>query len=127
MTDPEVPETAPPTSANGLLRLSRRQETDTVILDVAGDLDSFTAPRFQTAAEQALADRPAALVLDLSAVEFMASAGLTVLVDLDRQAAPHTAVRVVAANRAILRPLQIMGLDEKLTIFASIEDALAAS
>lgn len=52
-----------------------------VVLVVAGEIDLLTAPQFQEALTRALEDRPETLVVDLSKVEFMGSAGLAALVD----------------------------------------------
>jgi anti-sigma B factor antagonist len=70
--------------------------------------------------------RPAtAVVLDLSAVSFLATAGLGVLAcaqqDCERQG---RALRVVATQRAVPRPITLTGLDRVLETTASIEDAL---
>lgn len=63
------------------------------------------------------------LVIDLSAVDFLASAGMAVLVWAHRQAEPAD-VRVVASSRLTLRPLQLTRLTDELAVFLSLPAAL---
>ena len=53
----------------------------TVTLTVVGEVDAFTAPRLRPLIASQLESQPRELVLDLSAVEFLGSAGLAVLVE----------------------------------------------
>jgi anti-sigma B factor antagonist len=105
-------------------QLSTEPDGRTVILSATGDVDMISAPQLEEAARRALADAPPALVLDLSEVTFMSSAGLSVLVHTQKNAPAATEVRIVAAGAATLRPLQLMGLDQELTLFATREEAL---
>lgn len=97
-----------------------------VVLVVAGEVDLLTVPQFQEALTLALENRPETLVVDLSKVEFMGSAGLAALVGAYQSAGEHTRLRVVAASTAILRPLQLTGLDKEINVYPSREDAFAA-
>ncbi len=109
--------------ADGVVTLER--EGDAVVLRVTGELDLATAPKVQQKTDAALRERPPVLVIDLTAVTFLASAGMAVLVAAHRQAAPGTAVRVVAASRVTLRPLQLTKLTAELAVFPTTEQALA--
>jgi anti-anti-sigma factor len=126
MTEPTFPEPSAENKAMapGELRIDSARRADTVVLRVIGELDTATAPQLLSAADAALASRPAALVLDLAGVNFLASAGLTAMVSIQRQAAPDVVVQVVAASRITLRPLQLTRLDQQLPIFPSVEAAL---
>jgi len=75
--------------------------------------------------DPALAEQPPVLVVDLSRVEFLASPGLTALLTIHRNAGPGTAVRIVASGRATLRPIQLTGLEDSLSLFPTREAALA--
>ena len=70
--------------------------------------------------------RPRVVVVDLSGAGFLSSAGLAALVDLHRRAAPDTRFRVVAKEPTVLRPLEISGLTDLLTVRPTLDDALAA-
>jgi anti-sigma B factor antagonist len=97
---------------------------DGVVLHVSGELDLGTASRLTEAVEDALRDGPSVLVIDLSAVEFLASRGLEVLV-LAQQAAGKTSVRVVANSGPTVRALRVSGLRGYLDVHDSVTDALA--
>lgn len=98
----------------------------TLVLAVGGDVDLHTAPVLREAIDSALGHRPRRLVVDLSLVRFLNSAGLTILLTAHRQAGQHTDLRLVATTRAVWRPLQITRLHEQLIIHASRSAAIAA-
>jgi anti-sigma B factor antagonist len=95
------------------------------VLVVVGEVDMASAGQLRSEVFRCLAERPAVLVLDLAAVTFLDSAGLAVLVEAHRAAAPHTALCVVADQHAVLSPIQITELDRVLAVYASVEHALA--
>ena len=76
--------------------------------------------------ERAARLRPALLVLDLTAVTFLASSGMAELVRTHRQLEGEIPVRVVATGRLVLRPLELTRLTDELAIHATLADALAA-
>jgi anti-sigma B factor antagonist len=67
-----------------------------VVLGVSGVVDMLTAPALEDAISTALGKTPGALVINLSDVEFLASAGMGVLVAAHDQAAPEVGFAVVA-------------------------------
>lgn len=95
------------------------------VLVVVGEVEMMTMSRFEEALNSALSERPETLVVDLGKVEFFASAGMNALVAAYQQAGMDTAVRVVASNRATVRPLEVTGLDRTIPIYSSVELALA--
>ncbi|WP_410596419.1 STAS domain-containing protein [Amycolatopsis sp. lyj-23] len=111
----------------GEFRIARTEQEDAVVVEVAGDVDTTTAPALVQAADEALAEQPQVLVVDLTRVEFLASPGLTALLTIHRNAGTATAVRIVASGRATLRPIQLTGLEESLSLFPTREAALAGS
>lgn len=95
------------------------------VLPVSGDVDMVTAPKFEQALTSALEERPETLVVDLTGVDFFASAGLSSLVTVYQQAEGRTELRVVAPNTATARPLQVTALDRRIPVHASREEALS--
>jgi anti-sigma B factor antagonist len=95
------------------------------ILAVHGELDTFTAPRLAEAIEQGLATSTTGLVVDLSKLEFLASAGMSVLLN-GHKSAQESGKRliVVADGPATSRPMRLMGLDRELDLRASLDAAL---
>jgi anti-sigma B factor antagonist len=102
---------------------------DAVVLTISGELDVVTAPTVAGHIERHFADRAAddnrLLVLDLSEVTFLASAGLAVLASTSALATRHNAeVRLVVNSRVVLRPLTLTGLDKALTIAPDLATAM---
>lgn len=98
---------------------------DTVVV-VAGELDVLTAPKLDEQISVALESEPPLLVIDLTDVTFLGSAGMTSLVAAHRMAGTATTVRIVASGRTTARAMQIVGLDQQLPIYATLGDAVAA-
>ncbi|GAB2772103.1 STAS domain-containing protein [Amycolatopsis magusensis] len=107
------------------LTVRTERQGATVILVLTGEIDLLTAPRMREAGAEALREGPAALVLDLTDVSFLASAGLEALVELQEKTGGTAPLRVVAGNSATLRPLEITGLTEVLAVYPSLAEALA--
>ncbi|WP_165944540.1 STAS domain-containing protein [Saccharopolyspora terrae] len=100
----------------------------TLFVTATGEVELVNSPQLESVLNQALADKPDVLVLDLMDVTFLSSAGLAVLVRAHRDAeAVGTRFRVVAANAATLRPIQLMGLDQEFDVYADREDALSGA
>ncbi|MFC0429780.1 STAS domain-containing protein [Kutzneria buriramensis] len=98
------------------------------LLHVTGEVDMETEPMLRESLAMALAPAPAALVLDLTGVTFFASAGLHVLVDFQHDmTARGLDMLVVADTRIVLRPLEITGVDQLVTLVSSVDQALAHS
>jgi anti-anti-sigma factor len=109
------------------------QEVDggAVVVCVRGDVDSNTVDRLVSALDdglQASASAPArALVIELARVTYFGSAGLNaVLGCYESGLADGIAVRVVATNPEVVRPIEVTKLDRVLRPYPSIADALAA-
>jgi anti-sigma B factor antagonist len=94
------------------------------VVDVAGELDTLTAPRLLDTLHTLLRQRSTVLVVDLTAVTFMGSAGISVLVETHQHATPHIDLRVVAATPVTLRPLHATGVDTVLNLYPSRTAAL---
>ncbi|UOX90445.1 STAS domain-containing protein [Amycolatopsis sp. FBCC-B4732] len=108
------------------LKLSEELIGRTAILALDGEFDLYTAPEVDLALDLILRRAPRRLVVDLSQVSFLNSAGLEVLLGCHRRAAPQTDLRIVAATRSTWRFLQIARLHETLVIHTSRAAAVAA-
>ncbi|MGO4444359.1 STAS domain-containing protein [Mycobacterium sp. 2YAF39] len=96
------------------------------VLAVGGEVDLATIPAFQAAIAEALAQRPTALIIDLSAVDFLASAGLQALVATHETVSGAAGFAVVADGPATSRPIELTGLDQILALHSSLSEAKAA-
>ncbi len=92
-------------------------EDGAVTVTVVGEVDTFTAPVLRSSLDTQLEQQPRELVIDLSGVQFLGSAGLAVLVETQKSArARDVGLRLVATTRAVTRPLEVTGLIDLFTI-----------
>jgi anti-sigma B factor antagonist len=100
-----------------LLELSMRTATDgKVIVAAIGEVDAFTAASLRSMLNALLEREPPELVLDLSGIRFLGSAGLAVLVETQKAARVRdVALRLIGTNRAVTRPLEVTGLIDLFT------------
>lgn len=107
------------------IRVSRAGGAATV-LTVLGEVDVAAAMRLSSAITSHTAARPAILVLDLSEVELLSSAGIAVLLGSTKRSTAVTRFRIVASSRVVLDPIDVLGLMSILPIYPSLDEALAA-
>jgi anti-sigma B factor antagonist len=101
---------------------------ETILCVLSGDIDAATGPRLQQELTEAVAERPAHLVIDLSGIEFMGSAGLKILTEIhaaQQDVGSHLAI-AVGHNRAAVRPIQVTELDQLLDIHTEQASAVEA-
>ena len=96
------------------------------VLSVSGEIDLATIPAFEAAIADALTQRPTALIVDLSGVDFLASSGLQALVATRESLTGAAGFAVVANGPATSRPIQLTGLEEILSLHPTVADARSA-
>ncbi len=96
----------------------------TVVVAVSGDVDIATAPELAEAIQAAAREEPAALIVDLSRVEFLASAGMSLLITAHRDIAPSARFGVVADGPSTSRPLKMIGIDTVFALYRTLGEAL---
>ena len=112
------------------LDLAADPSVDHVLVTVRGDIDYSTQDRLRRyLRESAAVLGPRVLVLDLTAVTFFGSAGLTVLLEAAEDAARlSTAVHplrvVVDESRHVIAPLQISGMQAVIRLHHDLDEAL---
>ncbi len=94
------------------------------VIAVKGEIDGSSAPSLQDKILPLL-QNDAALVLDLSAVGYMSSAGLRMLLLLYRQAASHNGqVALTGLAESIRDTMEVTGFLKFFTVAASVDEAL---
>ncbi|WP_028476806.1 STAS domain-containing protein [Nocardia sp. CNY236] len=96
------------------------------VLTVTGEIDLATAPALESAIDAVLDDKPSALIIDLTAVGFLASAGMAALVAAHQRAGTSTAIAIVADGPATSRQLKMTSLDQVFSLYSTLEAALMA-
>lgn len=105
---------------------SATSDAGITVLAVTGTVDLATAPALEEAVDAAVSDGPKTLIIDLTGVDFLASAGMAILVATQRRLGDDAAFAVVADGPATARPFRLTGLDEVIQLFATVEEARAA-
>ncbi len=113
-------------SSASTCEVTERWVGQVAIVAVSGVIDALTAPQFEQALRAAVANQPEGLVVDLTAVEFLASAGMGVLVAAHDAAGDGTRFCVVADGPATSRPLKLVGIADIVPLRATLEAALEA-
>lgn len=97
-----------------------------VVLSVRGVLDALTAPQLTKEIAAELADHPTTLIVDLTDVTFLASAGVSAILH-GHVAAGSTRFAVVADGPITAGPMSLAGVDVLLMdIYPSLAAALVS-
>jgi anti-sigma B factor antagonist len=95
------------------------------VVAASGDLDMLTAPQLRDAVQSALSKSPTGLIVDLTQVNFLGSAGMQVLMEAHNQTdGTETRFAVVADGAATSRPLKITGITDLIDLFSTLDVAL---
>lgn len=93
---------------------------------LAGELDSYSAPRLRALLESLVAPPRPAFLVDLSGLEYIDSVGLGVLVAGLKQASDRAGVMaLVGPTPTVERVLRVTGLDKVFLVFADETQAQA--
>ncbi len=99
-------------------------EKDITILKLTGDIDSRSAPEFQDQAQTLVREKPK-LLIDMSEVKFMSSAGLRVILSLWRQKPAGSRIILAGLSEPIKDTMEVTGFLELFTLTATIPEGLA--
>lgn len=95
-----------------------------VVVTAAGAVDMLTAPQLQEVVTAAVRRKPAGLIIDLTDVDFLGSAGMQVLIVTRNQLVDGMRLAVVADGPATSRPLKIIGVADYIDLFSSLDVAV---
>jgi anti-sigma B factor antagonist len=110
------------------LSVNTRNAEGVVVVEVAGEVDVYTAPTLRQHLRDATGGTAPRVVVDLSEVNFLDSTGLGVLVGaMGRVREADGSMRLVVSSDHILKVLRITGLDALIPVDADAAAAVAAS
>ena len=109
---------------SGRFTVTPRRDGEILVLHARGDLDVLTAPTLSTYLDIGLASAPAVVIVDITDVTFLSSAGIGLLVETHRLTERGgISLRVVADGPATSRPLRMMRIDEMIDLYPSLAEA----
>ena len=98
----------------------------TAVISVSGVIDMLTSPQLEASIDACLAKKPAAVIVDLRDVDFLASAGMGVLVVARDRVSGTAGFAVVADGPATSRPLKLVGLADVIGMYPTLQEARTA-
>jgi anti-sigma B factor antagonist len=108
------------------LWLSAEQHGSTTVVTIRGDLDIVTSGRFDDCLKQARTVSKR-IILDLAGVEFMDTSALAVIVGhWKKLEAEGGSLALAGARYRYTKSLWITGLADRLTMYDSVEQGVAA-
>lgn len=97
---------------------------DVAVVSATGAIDMLTAPQLAEGIRASLSKQPKAVIVNLTDVDFLASAGMQVLVVANEEAGTDTRLVIVADGPATSRPLKITGISDFIDLFPTLDEAL---
>jgi anti-sigma B factor antagonist len=98
-----------------------------VVVSLAGELDLYNAHAVREALLECAAEAPERLIVDLSAVKFIDSTALGVLIEARTRMANRRGFLLAAPGLETRRALEISGLDRHFAVHESLDQALSAA
>ena len=109
------------------LTVDSREVGDRTVVAVGGEVDVYTAPVLDDSLSALISSGRVSLVVDLTAVDFLDSTGLGVLVKALKRAREHDgSLDVVATADRIRKVFRITGLDAVMPLHDTVDAALSA-
>jgi anti-sigma B factor antagonist len=97
-----------------------------VVVALAGELDLYNAHVVRDALLKCATEAPERLVVDLSAVKFIDSTALGVLIEARTRMANRRAFLLAAPGLETRRALEVSGLDRHFSVHDSLDEALSS-
>ncbi|WP_255450268.1 STAS domain-containing protein [Skermania sp. ID1734] len=96
-----------------------------VVVTVTGSVDLVTAPELESLLDSVISENPRDVIVDLTDVDSLASAGMSVLTGAYHKLGPERPLSVVADGPATARPLTLVGFADIIPIYQTLDAALA--
>ncbi len=107
------------------MNIKTRTERDITVVALAGNLDSNTSPEAQQALDAILAGGSRKIVVDFTALDYISSAGLRVLLGAaKRLGGAEGGLRLFGLNETVREVFHISGFSTILSVSATEADAL---
>ncbi len=115
-------------SGETVLELSERDEQGWSVVTVKGRLDSATVKRFSEQCAPWIEGGPPNVVLDLSALEYVSSAGLSSILSAAKKLQARSGRFAIAGLRGLVKEVfAISGFETVLATFPDVETAIKTS
>ncbi len=100
----------------------------TQVIHITGRVDGFSAPLLENELQTAIKNKHYKLIADLSATEFLSSAGMRALLHARQQVQDkHGDLKLAGLSENTTAALKLVGLDKLFKIYDTATQALADS
>lgn len=106
------------------LRGGREVKENHQIFRLTGLLDAFSEPAFRKVIGKCIDEGPANIILDLSAIDFVDSSGLGVLVQMAKKTQGLGGTLQIISNPRVTQTVKLVRLEQFLSLQPSVESAL---
>lgn len=97
------------------MEINKKREGGTLTVEISGRVDTVTAPEFESSVMGDL-DGVTDLIVDLSGLEYMSSAGLRVMLALYKVMTVQGTMKVINVNDTISEIFEVTGFSDILNI-----------
>jgi anti-sigma B factor antagonist len=102
-----------------------KKDNDKMVVSVKGKMDAVTAPEFEKKMKEWISQSICRFVIDLSALEYISSAGLRSILITARELKNCKGKMVISSiNGAVKNVFEISGFTTLFEVFDSVENAL---
>lgn len=102
---------------------SETRPSDIVVITLTGELDASVAQQLRDAVDQAAHNHARRLVLDMTNLDYMASAGLRALV-FAKQKMSAVDIYIVGAHDAVMETIEMTGFHHSVFLLDSYDAAV---
>lgn len=97
------------------MKITQNREAEKLTVAVEGRLDTTTAPEFEKTFGEVLSG-VSELVLDMTKLEYVSSAGLRVILKVQKVMFNQGKMKLVGVNESVMEVFEITGFSDILTI-----------
>lgn len=111
----------------GGLKIAKRMEGDVAIISPEGSIDTHTAPDFEAALKELIGGGKTKIVVDLSGVGYISSAGVGVFMSLiDEVKGKGGDIKIASAIDKVYKVFEMLGFTNILSFYNSVDEAVNA-
>ena len=109
------------------MNVNVEQQGDVVIVRPIGKLDALTAPTMQDAIDEVLNGQPAHVVIEMSDVPYISSAGLRVFIRAAKAAKGSGTLAVCGLHDNVRQVFELAGFDKIMSLCDDLDAAKAVT
>ena len=96
------------------MNIKKKKDGSTLTVAISGRIDTVTAPEADASINESL-DGAESLILDFTDVEYISSAGLRMLLSLQKKMMKKGGMKLIGVNEDVNDVFEVTGFDEILT------------